>query len=47
MLKVNFLKVFFLNSNLEMEGLDVEGGIFNKVIFIMNYFFFLPKVFCN
>lgn len=30
-----------------MEGLDVEGGIFNKVIFIMNYFFFLPKVFCN
>lgn len=29
-----------------MEGLDVEGGIFNKVIFIMNYFF-LPKVFCN
>lgn len=27
-----------------MEGLDVEGGIFNKVIFIMNYFF-LPKYF--
>lgn len=38
MLKVKFLS-FFLNSNLEMEGLDVEGGIFNKVIFIMNFFF--------
>lgn len=23
-----------------MEGLDVEGGIFNKVIFIMNFFFY-------
>lgn len=31
-----------------MEGLDVEGGIFNKVIFIMvRTIFFLPKVFCN
>jgi hypothetical protein len=29
-----------------MEALGVEGGVFNKVIFIM-ITIFLPKVFCN
>lgn len=33
--KVKYNWITLLNSNLEMEALDVEGGIFNKVIFIM------------